>query len=64
MGRFQLSQMGQLGHVQVSGTGHLPRSSAVRSVAPEPGSGWLVGVPVRIPGATEVPVLIILLGRD
>ena len=35
-----------------------------QSVAPEPGSGWLVGVPVGIRRATEVPILIILLGRD
>jgi len=48
----------------VSGFGHLPRASAVRSVAPELGSGWLVGVPVRIRRATEVPIVIILLGRD
>ena len=38
--------------------------STGRSVAPEPGSGWLVGVPVGIRRATEVPILIILLGRD
>jgi len=63
-GRVSVDTNVSTGVAQVSGSGHLPRTSAVRSVAPEPGSGWLVGVPVRIPGATEVPIVIILLGRD